>query len=381
MSLMLQLHTGFSHCMMSRRRLHVAVAAIPSQSSSLRGARLVEEQGRLRRRIKIWYDTMQLLLPIVGLLRTQPGDIADSLSSQDLPLFLPSTLCSKPGFSDVQLLEYEWRLREAQAYDTLAELRGHLQVVEDVRVFMSQQPGTEEKAQYAVLVVAVVRAKICMDACQYRAAHAALQALAPALNKTVEDGFLYVLQDRDVQYISTELGPDSRCVPWIWQFGQTAFLDPASLLDLDVNHDLKVGALRGFSLTSAGVFMLSSPALRIKWCEARAHTRTSSQLCKSLKDEMHCAITYHQQRAHWWGSQVGRNFANCPDYHKGTNLYTLQQASIHHSMKEHCNGLWSSIMDCMSHGPHDLDKLPGMLTQYGKQDSQRFGKAGGKEWW
>ena len=291
---------------------------------------------------------MQLLLPIVRLLHTQPGDITDSLSSQDLPLFLPSILCSKPGFSDVQLLKYEWHLREAQAYDALVELCGHLQVVEYVCVFMSQQPGAKEKVQHVVLVVNVVWAKICMDACWYHAAHAALQVLTPTFNKTVEDSFLYALQDCDVQYISTELGPDGPCVPWIWWFSQTAFLDPASLLDLDINHDLKVGASCGFSLTSAGVFMLSSPALRIKWCEARAHTRTSSQLCKSLKDEMHRAITYHQQCAHWWELQVGCNFADHPDYCEGANLYALQQASIHHFMKEHCNGLWLSITDCMS---------------------------------
>ena len=96
--------------MMSRRHLHVAVTAILSQSGSLHGVRLVKEQGHLQRHIEIWYDTMQLLLPIVGSLHTQPGDIVDSLLSQDLPLFLPSTLCSKPGFLDVQLLKYEWCL-------------------------------------------------------------------------------------------------------------------------------------------------------------------------------------------------------------------------------------------------------------------------------
>ena len=73
-----------------------------------------------------------------------------------------------------------------------------------------------------------------------------LQALAPTLNKTVEDSFLYALQDCDVQYISTKLGPDSPCIPCIWWFSQTVFLDPASLLDLDINYDLKLVHRMGF---------------------------------------------------------------------------------------------------------------------------------------
>ena len=323
---------------------------------------------------------MQLLLPAVASLRTQLGDIAGALSSQDLPLFLPSTLCSSSHPSNIQLLEHEWRLREAQAYDALAELRGHLQVMEYVRVFASQHPDAEDKARQASLVLDAVCGKIRMDVGRYRAAHAALQALTPVLNKMVEDGYLYTLQDNDVQYISTEQGLHGPCVPWIWRFGQTAFLDPAGLLDLDVNNDLKVGALRALSLTSAGALTLSSPALRIEWCEARALTRTSSQLCKSLKDEMHRTIAYHQQCAHWWELQVGRSFADRPDYLEGANSYALRQASIHHSMKEHCNGLWSSIMDCMSHGLHDLDEIPGTPTHLGKQESQRSGKIRGKEW-
>ena len=126
--------------------------------------------------------------------------------------------------------------------DALAKLRGHLQIIEYVQSCASQHPDAAKKAQHANLVANIVRGKIGTDVCRYRTAYAALKTLAPTLNKTVEDGYLYPLQDHDVRYISTVQGPDGPCVPWIWQFGQTAFLDSSALLDLDINDDLKAGA-------------------------------------------------------------------------------------------------------------------------------------------
>ena len=203
--------------------------------------RLVEEQSRLRRRISAWHDSMQLLSPTVASLRTQPSDVAGALSSQEMPLFFPSTLCSGYDLPNVQLLHCEWRLREAQAYDSLADLRGHLQVIEYIRSCSSQSPDDEDKTRLVGLIINVVHTKIRMDVQRYRAAYVALKTLALPLNKVVEDGFLYELKDHDVQYISRSLGPNGPTVPWIWRFGQTAFVDPVGLLDLDVNCDLKFG--------------------------------------------------------------------------------------------------------------------------------------------
>ncbi|KAI1784325.1 hypothetical protein LXA43DRAFT_901839, partial [Ganoderma leucocontextum] len=319
-------------------QLCAAVADLQPQSGGLREVGIVEEQGRLRRRIEAWYDTAQILMPAIASLRAQYADVAGTLSAQDLPLYLPSTLCSA-DLPDDRLLTHEWRLREAQAYDALAHLRAHLEVIAFLRSSAYKFPGVEERAD---LVADVVRAKISMDVCRYRTSYAALVALAPVLGKTVEEGYLQELEDSDVRYITTV---DGVSTPWIWRFGQTALLDPACLLDL---------------------------ALRVEWCDARAHARTSMQMCKSLHDEMRRAVASHEQRAYWWETQIGRNFADRPDYCEGADSYAYRQASIRHSMKDHCSNLWASIKDCLSTGPYDLDDLPGA-------SSLRSGPAGGKE--
>ncbi|KAI1790617.1 hypothetical protein LXA43DRAFT_70991 [Ganoderma leucocontextum] len=327
-------------------QLCAAVADLEPQSSGLREVGIVEEQGRLRRRIEAWHDTAQILIPVIASLRAQYADVAATLSAQDVPVYLPSSICSA-DLPDDRLLTHEWRLREAQAYDALAHLRAHLEVIAFLRSSAYKNPGVEEKAN---LVADVVRAKISMDVRRYRAAHTALVALAPVLGKTMEEGYLQELNDSDVRYISTFNGVST---PWIWRFGRTGLLDPAHLLDLDTNKDLNA-------------------ALRVEWCDARAHARTGMQMCKSLHDEMRRAIASHEQRAYWWEMQIGRNFADHPDYCEGANSYAYRQASIRHSMKDHCGNLWASIRDCLSTGPYDLDDFPGA-------SSLASGRVGGKD--
>nr|VWP02331.1 Chitin synthase (EC [Ganoderma boninense] len=328
-------------------QLSAMVVGVRHQSSGLCEVGIVGEQGRLRQRIDAWHDTAQNLIPIIASLRADYANVAVTVSAQDLPLYLPSSLFSVE-VPDVRLFQHEWRLREAQAYDALAYLRAHLEVLEFLRSCAYKNPGVEERAN---LVADVVRAKIRLDVCRYRVAHSALVTLAPVLGETMEEGYLQELEDADIRYLSTTKGI---CAPWIWHFGHTALLDRAYLLDLDVNKELNA-------------------ALRVEWCDARAHARASMQMCKSLHDDMCRAIASHEQRAHWWETQVGSAFAASSDYREGADSFARRQASIRHSMKVHCCNLWASMMDCLSVGPYDVDDIPGVASRVG---SRSYGEKG-----
>jgi hypothetical protein len=75
----------------------------------------------LRRRIDTWGRVQLLYMPGVSRLRS-PDDIATEAKVHNINLFLPSSLSHRVP-CDNRLLEHEWELRQAQAYDTLNDLR------------------------------------------------------------------------------------------------------------------------------------------------------------------------------------------------------------------------------------------------------------------
>ena len=124
------------------------------------------------------------------------------------------------------LLEHEFSLRQAQAYDALADLRDCLEVLKYLEGFMvsTAQPVNGGLSMLA----SMVRAKIRLVVERYQAAYAALRQLDSVLHK---ENWLEYLQRLDEEHLQcppydsdqpkTHTTPQVRS--WIWQLSSTPF--------------------------------------------------------------------------------------------------------------------------------------------------------------
>jgi hypothetical protein len=87
-------------------------------------ADLEEKRRILIGRINKWREVQLAYIPGISPLVANTASNLPSLSAEDVPLFLPSSLSpnhqNAPGFS--KTLAHEIQLRIAQAYDSLADI-------------------------------------------------------------------------------------------------------------------------------------------------------------------------------------------------------------------------------------------------------------------
>jgi hypothetical protein len=169
-----------------RRRLASEFKAHGPHATLLQRAKLVERANSPRRKIELWRAIQAVYMPAVPVLLSRASkDAAPSSApelTQDIRLFLPSEM-SGSGPCNRKLMEYEWRLRFAQAQDALDEVRNHLRV----RTYMWKTKRRDIRGvaanTRAQATLARQQEKIDASVQKYRAAHRALVKLGDVLEK------------------------------------------------------------------------------------------------------------------------------------------------------------------------------------------------------
>ncbi|TFY58980.1 hypothetical protein EVJ58_g6064 [Rhodofomes roseus] len=100
---------------------------IGSHSTDKQRTDLLERANTLRRKIEAWFKIQQTYIPGVEALRARKLQVVKDPTVYDLPLLLPSAIQGSLSV-DPSLMECEWRLRHAQAHDSLNNLRQHLRL-------------------------------------------------------------------------------------------------------------------------------------------------------------------------------------------------------------------------------------------------------------
>lgn len=162
-------------------------------------------------------------MPAAAILRTRDDQAASELSVEkpiyDTQLYLPSSLPFITPCSSL-LRRYEFRLREAQAYDALEELRQHLRLqthmfkYKDKHVF-GQRASTRQQG-----LINRVDKKVQVSAARYRTARTALSNLANHLGEFSWRSRLLRLEDEDIRRLHDgEFGVSEgrRTASWIWR--------------------------------------------------------------------------------------------------------------------------------------------------------------------
>lgn len=161
---------------------------------------MTERTNKLRRKLLTWMDTQATFIPHVTLLRAEEDRARIRISVtqaqpgvkvQHLALWLPSDIKGRVD-CDIELYQYEFRLREAQAHEALDDLRHQL---------LLRTHLYKHKDMYVRGVKANTR-------CRYRAARRALVGLGRELNETGWQVALQPLLVEDVRGMPRALFQD-----------------------------------------------------------------------------------------------------------------------------------------------------------------------------
>lgn len=186
--------------------------------------RLQLRSNTLRRKTDRWISIQMLYIPtVIALRRVHDREAAASnlpeLKPHELPLWLPSQIKNQVPF-DIRLAEIEWKLRIAQAHESLENVRHNLQMRAHLHRFKRQNVRGQGANTRARNAIAVVQARIDAAAKEYRVSQAALVSLAALLGKVGWCNILKPLEDSDIRELTEGEDGDSegtRRISWIWK--------------------------------------------------------------------------------------------------------------------------------------------------------------------
>lgn len=142
----------------------------------------------------------------------------------NIPLWLPSQVARLQlgaQLIDHRLLDLEWKLRLAQAYESLDQIRHHLLIRTHVFKFKDRFVRGQGANTRARGVISTIQANVDRNCKTYRVARAALTFLGNALGRnSAWESNLPLLADSDVRGISD--GEDGQSegrkqLSWIWK--------------------------------------------------------------------------------------------------------------------------------------------------------------------
>ncbi|KAF9461409.1 hypothetical protein BDZ94DRAFT_1221539 [Collybia nuda] len=290
----------------------------------------------LSRKIVAWSRFQQLYIPTTVILRREDTE-ADlrrkaPLPTYAYPLWLPSHIKTKVSF-DLRLAEIEYKLRVAQARESLESLRRNLQMRSYLRKFknrFSRGQGANTRARNAL---DGVNERIMNNANEYRAAFDAIVSLTTLLGKVGWEQEFKVLADGDIREVSEADDGQSegkRLVSWVWKTVQYSEMG-----NDDTFRD----------------------TLRIEWCKLRARAMRFVEEVELLSVEMMRVLQFFQWQAGWWrsiGSTWNHATVKSDMRREGLIGYAKRQAAMRDSLSAHFVWLWSMVPRIMAKVQGDI---------------------------
>ena len=271
-------------------------------------------------------------IPGIGPLVANTASKLLSLTAEDVPLFLPSSLSpnhqNTPGFS--KILARETQLRIAQADDALADIRHHLRIISGLWQFKKvnisgtgNQPNTCMRSLFNCFNHRMRQSVLC-----YRTARSALLA-ANFRGQNWQDR-LKDLKDSDVcgpgkdNFYLEEPGKSNYGaskgryeMSWIW-------LVPKSQSEVKTN-------------SSEEVF---DEGLRVEWSKSQARKMRWNEEVQIIQEEMRRTIVYYEWKQQWWLKQNHEPATTEDTIQHGISAYSQKQAHYCKCMAESFAKAW-----------------------------------------
>jgi hypothetical protein len=219
MRLTIVTHIWNSH----RIRLKYDNSKLDASATMLQLAKMQERKNSLRRRINAWTAIQHLYMPELSAVRMRADQTASETSLEiapwDLPLHLPSSLNLRSTCLPI-LQQHEFRLREAQAYEALDELRDRLRLRSHMYKYKDKNVVGQRANTRCQNIIRTVQERIDSSAVKYRTARMALTKLSPHVNDDAWLARLLPLNQDDICPLKECKEGESegqRSLSWIWR--------------------------------------------------------------------------------------------------------------------------------------------------------------------
>ncbi|KAF8874974.1 hypothetical protein BD779DRAFT_1613491 [Infundibulicybe gibba] len=308
-----------------QRRLKADINRMSSAATELQQAKLIDRSARLRRRIEAWMEVQLLYIPGISKIRARADEEGGSESIEavcTMELMLPSQVFTRVNMRS-EFLEYEWRLRFAQAHDTLHHLRRHLLLQKHMYTFKDRYGHGQKHHTRSLGPINALQDKINSDALRYRTTREALCKIAALLGRTGWEGTLRHLGSDDIRAVGVaQMEGETegrRNISWIWMVDGTGEGD-----------------------------QVMQEGLRIEWCKARARAHRWQEECILLQEEMWRVKAFFRWEIDQWQIRADVEMNN--DGAEGRRAYALRQANIRSLMLARCEKTWKNVEMWLSLG-------------------------------
>ncbi|KAH9916110.1 uncharacterized protein BXZ73DRAFT_53996, partial [Epithele typhae] len=320
-----------------------ALQALKTKMSSAEAsqATVQEKRNALQRRIELWQAAQAVHMPIAAQIRgstparthtnplqtpaaSLPRYVSNALAEYTqllLPSAIPASLRSQLSLS---MLDKAWRLRLAQADDSLDDIRRYLRILAGIREFSRLNVnGTGQRTTGRVRSVYwTFRDKIARAASRYRAARAALLALDPHGNWRTR---LQDLRQDDIRGPGrpdddNQTGEGRYQTSWIWLVPRASGEATGSCQDIDPSEVLD--------------------NMKYEWARSKARADRWSEEAQLLEEEMRRVIEYFEWKSGWWRKQGGRRVTDDAVLAMGLSVYAEKQAAIFTGLATRCATKW-----------------------------------------
>ncbi|KAG2037090.1 hypothetical protein BDR03DRAFT_934153 [Suillus americanus] len=319
----------------AQRRLRVDNAGLTQHSTNNQQTKILIRRNALQRRIDSWIDIQVLYMPSVarfhatGLSVSDEGTIdettgcpkakLDSIKAEDIPLFLPSSICNLTT-CDAKLLEVEWSLHLAQANDALEECRSHIRLRHQLLRFKAQQIRGQSLNTRAQKTIQAVEDRLILSHKKYSCARRALTHLSRQLDRVGWERKLLPLKKSDLRPMG-DLGgctQGTAIMSWIWH-------------------------VHGIPSDNGDRFQDSRLALRIEWCKTRARRNRWFEEIQLLLEEMRRVLEFLDWQTKWWEARVTLRVAEQSEDNEGLVAYAKRQAAIRRSLSAKFRASWHHV--------------------------------------
>ncbi|KAH7902904.1 hypothetical protein BJ138DRAFT_1120962 [Hygrophoropsis aurantiaca] len=307
-----------------QRRLYSNLSALGEHSTDIQKTKAQREMNSLQCKIDSWVTVQLLYMPIVAILRARAasamasnGESVAKVEPHKFKLWLPSELgCNDT--CDVRLRENEWRLRYAQAHDTLNQVRQFLRLQSHLFKFKGRNLRGQGPNTRARNVLKNVDTKLQGCVKKYQTARSALQALSKVLGRVGWESTLKELTKDDLRSMTDLVDGETegrKKLTWIWRTAGVEESDNEGLQD----------------------------AVRMEWCRTRARAMRWSEEVDLLQEEMRRVLQYFAWHAAWWEEQGMRRFTADKTLAEGLFAYASRQADIRHHLADTFRELWGEV--------------------------------------
>ncbi|KAG2139354.1 hypothetical protein DEU56DRAFT_912194 [Suillus clintonianus] len=319
--------------------LTASITALKGKGTSSQLADIQQKRTALLRRIQNWRDMQQVYMPCV--MPSQDRQSEDnntdtrSINAKDLCLHLPSSLPSPTVtlLSLTQLVSLEFRLRVAQADDSLEDVRCNRCITQSLYQFKKGNiSGTGNKANtrsHTTMTCFVEKSLAATD--HYEHARKALLALALGGNWQTQ---LCPLNRADIrgpgkddEEFEGRQSEGRREPSWIWMVPRVT-----------ANNDsLPDGAITS---TADGL----NDNVRIEWTKARVRVQRWHKEELVVVEEMRQVLAFFEWKAVWWLLQASLCTNITPALCHGLSANAHKQASILTQLATKFARLWLPVL-------------------------------------